>query len=158
EMSAKVAQVLVGHAVVIGRPVDGHRLIGQTERVVRVDLEFPVDPLHRVPLLVLALLVQRQQLLPAVVVLPVEAGLAGERNLPQRRPDRRRVQVVGGHGRTSSAGTLFPPWHAPYGIVKGLRASGPPAYGMPPSWYRSAIRRSVSVRSESLTKVTKVMC
>src|SRR3954462_7286648 len=48
------------------------------ERVVDVDVLVPVDPLGRVPLLVLALLVEGEEASATIVVLPRESAVTGE--------------------------------------------------------------------------------
>jgi hypothetical protein len=63
----------------------------------RVDVEVPVDALDRVPLLVLALLVEREQFVAAVVVLPAEPGVAAERHVPGLGADRGGVELVSRH-------------------------------------------------------------
>ena len=77
--------------------VDRHGLVRQAQHVVRVDLQAPVDPLDRVPLLVLALGVQVEQPLPGLVVLPGEPGVAGHLHRPAGLIGLGGVQVTGGH-------------------------------------------------------------
>ncbi len=93
-----VREVLVPHR----RAVDGDGLLGHAEQVERVDLLGPVDAVHLVPLLVLALLVQRQQLVAAVVVLPGEARRSLRLDVPRRHLDGDGVQLVGAHACSSS--------------------------------------------------------
>ena len=80
----QLALLPLAHLRPVRRPVQGHRLLRRTERVVRVDLQVPVDPQLPVPLLVLALLVQGEKPLAAVVVLPAKTGRAGRRHPPLR--------------------------------------------------------------------------
>jgi hypothetical protein len=77
--------------------VEAEDLVGGAERVVRVDLLFPVDALVAVPLLVLALLVQGEQAVASLVVLPAEAGCAGGRDLPERAFGGVRTEVARRH-------------------------------------------------------------
>src|SRR5205085_3327334 len=74
------------------RAVDRDEVVGEAERVFEVDLLRPVNALVGVPLLILALLVQREQLVAPFVVLPVEdrRDFAG-RNPPLGLLDRQRV-------------------------------------------------------------------
>jgi hypothetical protein len=51
-------------------PVEGQVLLRRAQHVIGVDLQVPVDPLHAVPLLVLALLVKGKELVAAILVLP----------------------------------------------------------------------------------------
>jgi hypothetical protein len=64
------------------RAVDGDGLLGRQQRVVEVDLVRPVDPLGRVPLPLLALVVEAEEPVAAFVVVPVEGGGAPARQVP----------------------------------------------------------------------------
>src|SRR6185312_6468962 len=79
------------------RAVDRHELVRGLHDVGRVHRQIPFDPLGGVPLLVLAALVQVEQSLPAVVVLPAEAGGAGGGNVPGAGLDGDCVCVIGAH-------------------------------------------------------------
>src|SRR6516162_5825810 len=65
--------------------------------VERVDRLVPVDPLRGVPLLVLAALVQVEQPLPPVVVLPGKTCRARRGHVPRAARDRCGVKVIGAH-------------------------------------------------------------
>src|SRR6266487_2439063 len=79
------------------RPVDRGDLLAGLHDVRLDDRLVPVDPLGGVPLLVLAPLVQVQQPLPPVVVLPGESGRPSRGDVPGALVYRRRVQVMGTH-------------------------------------------------------------
>src|SRR6516162_6482954 len=78
--------------------VDRDELIGGFHDVRRVHRQVPVDALDRIPLLVLATLVQIKEPLAAVVVLPRETGGAGGGDVPRAWLDGGGVVVVGAHG------------------------------------------------------------
>src|SRR5207245_9809411 len=87
---------LAGAEALPGRgPVDRDDLVRRAERVVLVDLVRPVDPLRGVPLPVLALLVEVQQPVAALVVLPRERGGAAVRHVPARLLDGQGVDLCG---------------------------------------------------------------
>ena len=107
--------------------VDRQGLVRHAEHVVGVDLKAPVDPLHRVPLLVLALGVEREQPVPAVVVLPVEPGCAGHRHAPAVISGCGGVQVMGGHPASNVRRTYVPD-PSTYGVrmsMPGRRPGSP---------------------------------
>ncbi len=72
-------------------------LVGQLDRVHRVDVLRPVDARLRIPLLVLSLLIQRKEPGAPVVVLPREARVAGAGDLPRVGRGHVRVLVPRGH-------------------------------------------------------------
>src|SRR6185312_10686224 len=82
----------------LGRAVDRAELLGLLHDVRGIDRDRPVDPLGRVPLLVLAALVEVEQPPPAVVVLPAEPGGPRGGHVPGAGRDRGGVVVVGAHG------------------------------------------------------------
>jgi hypothetical protein len=84
--------------VPLAGPVDRAELLGLLHHVRRVHRDRPVDPLGRVPLLVLAALVQVQQAGSAAVVVPVEPGGPGRRHVPGALLDGADVVIVGAHG------------------------------------------------------------
>src|SRR5262245_21752916 len=87
--------------------VDLHRAIVQAHGIVGVEVGRPVDAYGRVPLLLLALVIEAQELVAAVLVLPRELGLGRAVHGPARLGDRDRIAEHGGHRRllvTSSAG------------------------------------------------------
>ena len=92
------------------RPVEGQHLVREAEWVTRVESLRPVDAFGRVPLLVLALLVQGEQPGPAGVVIPAESGRVLCRDLPRRHQPG---QGFGGWNRASN--------------LLGQRDSRPPA-------------------------------
>ena len=75
------ARLLV-HSLPAARPIDGYVFLRPLEWVLEVDLVRPVDALGGVPLARLALLVEVEQLVPPLVVLPVEDGRVAAGNLP----------------------------------------------------------------------------
>src|SRR5207248_2423088 len=97
--------------------------IGDAQGVVRVDVERPVDPLRRVPLLVLALLVEGKEPGTAVVVLPGEARTPGHGyGVGSRGVDRSGVDVLAAHRRllvTSGSCAYFATLSAPDGVRPG---------------------------------------
>ena len=127
--------------------VDREGLVRHAEHVVRVDLKVPVDPLDRVPLLVLALLVEREQPVPAVVVLPGEAGCPGHRHPPAGLGGCCGVQVMGGHP-ASGVRRTYACDSSTYGVRMSMpgrpRGQRP---GRPPGQCRMAGRRSVTERT-----------
>ena len=82
QVMTELVPLLLGQHLPLPRPVDRAELLGLLHHVGRVDRDRPVDPLGRVPLLVLAALVQVEQPLPAVVVLPAEPGGSGRGHVP----------------------------------------------------------------------------
>jgi len=82
------------------RAVDGDGLLGGQQRVVEVDLVRPVDPLGRVPLPLLALVVEVEEPVAALVVLPVEGGGAAAGHVPAGLVDGKGVDA-GAHGGAS---------------------------------------------------------
>src|SRR6266567_1920363 len=96
--AATVIALLLVEDLPLARAVDGHELVRGLHDVARVHRQIPIDPLGGVPLLVLAPLVQIEQPLPAVVVLPAEAGGAGGGNVPGAGLDGDGVGVVSAHG------------------------------------------------------------
>src|SRR5271154_4136969 len=72
-------------------------LVGQPDRVLRVDVLRPVDARLGIPLLVLSLLVQGKEPGAPLVVLPRKACVAGAGDLPRVRRGHVRVLVPRGH-------------------------------------------------------------
>ena len=79
-------------------PVDRDGPVRHPHRVVRVHVLRPVEPVRRVPLLLLALGVQAQQVLAAVLVLPGERGGGVALDLPLGLLDGQPVEERAGHG------------------------------------------------------------
>src|SRR5271167_4353250 len=77
-------------------------LVGQPDRVLRVDVLRPVDARLGIPLLVLSLLVQGKEPGAPLVVLPREARVAGAGDLPRVRRGHVRVLVPRGHQTAAS--------------------------------------------------------
>ncbi|OFA61933.1 hypothetical protein BEN35_00410 [Streptomyces fradiae] len=100
----QLALVAFGHPAPVPGAVEGEGLVGGAERVVGVHLQVPVDAADRVPLLVLALLVQGEQPVAPVVVVPAEAGGAGGRHLPVGGSRVFRVEIVRRHRRLLGLG------------------------------------------------------
>src|ERR1700693_1147724 len=71
-------------------------LVGQPDRVLRVDFLRPVDARLGIPLLVLSLLVQGKEPGAPLVVLPREARVAGAGDLPRGRRGRVRAPAATG--------------------------------------------------------------
>jgi hypothetical protein len=82
-VAADVRLLLAGHAVPDVGAEDVHRLVGQTLRVLGVQVLRPVDAGVGVPLERLALLVEAQEWLPRVLVLPAEDGVEGAADRPR---------------------------------------------------------------------------
>src|SRR5277367_6728135 len=72
-------------------------LVGQPDRVHRVDVLCPFDTRLGIPLLVLSLLVQGKEPGAPLVVLPREARVAGAGDLPRVRRGHVGVLVPRGH-------------------------------------------------------------
>src|SRR4051812_11277529 len=72
-------------------------LVGQPDRVLRVDVLRPVDARLGIPLLVLSLLVQGKEPGMPLVVLPREARVASAGDFPRVRRRHVRVLVPRGH-------------------------------------------------------------
>ena len=97
QVMGQLVPLRLGQLLPLGRPVDRVQLAGHAHDVGRIHRQRPVDPLGRVPLLVLAPLVEAEQPVPPVVVLPGEPGVAGRRYVPGAGRDGRGVVVVGAH-------------------------------------------------------------
>src|SRR5262249_6391626 len=91
---------------------DRHHFVGQPVRVLGIDRLRPVDPLGGVPLQPLALLMEAEELVAPVRVLPAEDRLEVLRDVPLRAGERLGVAVerrhvvgllVGWSGRMSRA-------------------------------------------------------
>jgi hypothetical protein len=78
-------------------PVDGDGPVRHAHRVVGVDLLGPVEPLRRVPLLLLALGIEPEQVVAAVLVLPGERGGGLAVDLPLGLLDGQAVEVGARH-------------------------------------------------------------
>src|SRR3954447_7729486 len=108
------------------------RRLGNPEGVVDVDILVPVDPLGRVPLLVLALLVEGEETSAAVVVLPREPAVTGKVNPPALLGvDRRDVDLAAAHPatltqvrRARDPGRRPPPQAPPRSCRRGPRGAG----------------------------------
>src|SRR5258706_14700569 len=97
QVVAQLVPLLLRQLVPLSRSVDRAELLGLIHNVGRVDRDRPVDPLGRVPLLVLAALVQVEQAAPAAVVLPAEPGGSGRGHVPGPGRDGGRVVVIRAH-------------------------------------------------------------
>jgi hypothetical protein len=64
--------------------IDEEGLVGHAEGVIRVERVGPVNPLRRVPLKVLSLLVEREELVARIVVVPIENDALPRLYLPLR--------------------------------------------------------------------------
>lgn len=138
-MPAQLGPVALGHPRPIAAAIHGHGLVRRPERVVRIDLQVPVDALGPVPLLVLALLVEGEEPFASVVVLPAEPGGAGGGHFPLRGVRAIGVQVEGRHTRQTLTRRRRKPPHCagqsePLGRTRrrrtelphGSRTRGPP--------------------------------
>src|SRR5882757_8792026 len=105
-------------------------LVGQSDRVHRVDVLRPVDARLRIPLLVLSLLVQGKEPGASLVVLPREARVAGAGDLPRVRRGHFRVLVPRGHelpplrlcaSDVSAATWLGPLWESQCSALGSVR-------------------------------------
>src|SRR5215472_10205137 len=91
-------------ALLVGEPLpdrgapDLHGTVVHHHRVLGIEILRPVDAGVRVPLLLLALVVQIQELLAAVLVFPGEGGLRPSFELPLGLLDGNLVAVRRGHG------------------------------------------------------------
>src|SRR5437879_10492644 len=68
--------LLVGQPTPDGRAVDRNEPVVDLLRVLRIEVERPIDPDRRIPLLLLALVIQGEQLGALVFVFPGERGLS----------------------------------------------------------------------------------
>jgi hypothetical protein len=102
QVEAQPVLFLVGELRPDGRAIDRDGLVGEAHRIVLEQLLRPVDPRRGVPLLLLALLVELQQVGRAVIVLPVEQDLRLAVEVPLRDVDRQLIEGLRGHGRSVS--------------------------------------------------------
>ena len=104
QVAAQPRPLLLGHPAPIVRVVDRDRLVLELHRIVRVELERPVEPRAGIPLLLLALFVEVEQVGRAVVVFPVELDVGGAVELPVGDLDRQGIDTLGAHDGPSRAG------------------------------------------------------
>src|SRR5260370_31798992 len=97
--------------------VDRVELFGLLHHIARVDRYRPVNPLRRIPLLVLAALVEVQQPAAALVVLPAEPGRSRGGNVPGARLDRGGVVLVPAHGGLPELTAVTPTLLAGTGLL-----------------------------------------
>ena len=93
-MTAELDAFLLRHLLPHRRPVQGNAFIGQLHRVFEIELERPVDPVDRIPLHVLALLVQVHERRAAIVVFEIECGVELLRNRPVLVEIRHRIEIA----------------------------------------------------------------
>ena len=97
QVEAQPVLLLVGHLVPEGRAVDRDGLVVHAHRVALEQLLAPVEPGAGVPLLLLALLVEVQQVGRTGIVFPVEGDLGGAIELPVRDLDRELIDLLRRH-------------------------------------------------------------
>lgn len=97
---ANNALVLLAELVPYSGSIDGNCLFRHAHGVADVDVDRPVNPLGRIPLFLLALLVQTEQPVAALVVLPVEHRRSPTGNLPPCLFDRECIDSCA-HARSS---------------------------------------------------------
>src|SRR5713226_4124245 len=120
---------LVGQPTPDGRAVDRNEPVVDLLRVLRIEVERPIDPDRRIPLLLLALVIQGEQLGALVFVFPGERGLSLALEGPPGLLDGQLIAVHRGHagplGRLSmcSRASATAACGAPRGPVV---AAGPP--------------------------------
>src|SRR5262249_39689991 len=93
-------------------------------RILGVEVLRPVDPLAGVPLQPLPLLVEAEELLPAVLVLPTERGREALVDRPLGRSDGTGITIVCRHARDLLLGRSNGGWYP-------LRARPREGYGSP---------------------------
>src|SRR2546425_124308 len=91
------ALLLVGRPLPAGGAVDRNDLVVDLRRVLRIGVERPIDPDRRIPLLLLALVIQGEQLGALVFVFPGERGLSLALESPPGLLDRQLIAVHRGH-------------------------------------------------------------
>src|SRR5712691_13271773 len=89
--------LLVGQPTPDGRAVDLDEPVVDLLRVLRIEVERPIDPDRRIPLLLLALVVQGEQLGALVFVFPGERGLGLALQGPAGLLDGQLIAVHRGH-------------------------------------------------------------
>ncbi len=107
QVEAQPVPLLLGHLVPEGRAVDRDGLVRHPHRVLLEQLLRPVDPCRGVPLLLLTLLVEIQQIGRAVLVFPVEGNLGGAIELPVRDLHGELINLLRRH------------WLLPPGALRG---------------------------------------
>src|SRR5712691_4829369 len=88
---------LVGQPTPDGRAVDRDESVVDLLRILRIEVERPIDPDRRIPLLLLALVIQGEQLGAPVFVFPGERGLSLALEGPPGLLDRQLIAVHRGH-------------------------------------------------------------
>src|SRR5438876_2477190 len=89
--------LLVGQPTPDGRAVDRNEPVVDLLRVLRIEVERPIDPDRRIPLLLLALVIQGEQLGALVFVFPGERGLSLTLESPPGLLDGQLIAVHRGH-------------------------------------------------------------
>src|SRR3989454_5854011 len=89
--------LLVGQPTPDGRAVDRNEPVVDLLWVLRIEFERPIDPDRRIPLLLLALVIQGEQLGALVFVFPGERGLSLALESPPGLLDRQLIAVHRGH-------------------------------------------------------------
>src|SRR5712691_1320524 len=87
----------VGQPTPDGRAVDRDKPVVDLLRVLRIEVERPIDPDRRIPLLLLALVIQGEQLGALVFVFPGERGLRLALESPPGLVDGQLIAVHRGH-------------------------------------------------------------
>src|SRR5712691_10209021 len=110
--------LLVGQPTPDGRAVDRNEPVVDLLRVLRIEVERPIDPDRRIPLLLLSLVIQGEQFRALVFVFPGERGLSLALEGPPGLLDGQLIAVHRGHavllGRLSRAFATAA-WGAPRG-------------------------------------------
>src|SRR5206468_1226261 len=96
------------------RAEDRHGAVVHLHRVLGVEVERPVDALRRVPLLLLALVVEGEELVAPVLVLPREDGV----DLPADRP----TGLLDGDLVAELAGHAGSPFAMPFDVTRAAAA------------------------------------
>src|SRR6266571_3651645 len=89
--------LLVGQPPPDGRAVDRNEPVVDLLRVLRIEVERPIDPDRRIPLLLLALVIQGEQLGALVFVFPGERGLSLALESPPGLLDGQLIAIHRGH-------------------------------------------------------------
>ncbi len=97
QVEAQPVALLLRHLVPERRAVDRDGLVGHAHRVAFEQLLAPVEPGAGVPLLLLALFVEIQQIGGTGVILPIEGDFGGAIELPVRDLDRQLVNLLRRH-------------------------------------------------------------
>src|SRR6185437_13209650 len=101
EIAPQLGDPLWRQAVPQVAAIERDGLVRQHHRVFGVEILLPVDPVRRVPLLALALLIERQQVGARLVVFPGKRGLQRRLEPPTHFADGKHVTGFGRHRHSS---------------------------------------------------------